>query len=216
MRCSPYVPACARALVLEAKLCCPPALSTQNYPHACANGIRRSATDVVPARWRVQATGTSQHRIWPQLRCYSGCAPSLCVLSHLTDTLRVSIACCLVGGAHFLFGLVDGTPLQNTPWQFVVPIGIIVLYGTGYSLLVSSLRAVGWHQPAQARIFVFAPSRVSIGRIGPMCQLRATALVMFPCVPLVISNPKQLGTAFGIIFSLQNTGLVPPHYAALR
>ena len=156
MRCSPYVPACARALVLEAKLCCPPALSTQNYPHACANGIRRSATDVVRVRWRVQATGTSQYRIWPQLRCYSGCAPSLCVLSHppdyLTDTLRVSIACCLVGGAHFLFGLVDGTPLQNTPWQFVVPIGIIVLYGTGYSLLVSSLRAVGWHQPAQARI----------------------------------------------------------------
>ncbi len=122
-----------------------------------------------------------------------------------------------MGGAHFLFGLVDGTPLQNTPWQFVVPIGIIVLYGTGYSLLVSSLRAVGWHQPAQARIFVFAPSRVMrIGRIGPMCQLRATALVMFPCVPLVISNPKQLGTAFGIIFSLQNTGLVPPHCAALR
>ena len=138
-------------------------------------------------------------------------------MSHLTDTLRVSIACCLVGGAHFLFATINGTPLQNTPWQFVVPIGIIVMYGTGYSLLVSSLSAVGTNPLKPGFRIRAEPSlSASIGRIGPNVQRRATALVMFPCVPLVITNPNQLGTAFGIIFSLQNTGLVPPHYAALR
>ena len=31
---------------------------------------------------------------------------------------------------------------------------------------------------------------------------------LFPCVPLIIQNDDQLGTAFGIIFTLQNAGLV--------
>jgi hypothetical protein len=110
-----------------------------------------------------------------------------------------------------------------------VPIAIIVLYGTGYSLLVSSLRAV-WRltacflSAAVGRVHRSQAGARTSDRCGrtradgsmreehktPSRRGRPTVLFSFPCVPLVITNPSQLGTAFGIIFALQNTGLVPP------
>eukprot|EP00736_Rhodelphis_marinus_P004259 Rmarinus@m.9089 len=80
----------------------------------------------------------------------------------------VCVSCLLVGLAHLLLGVLE--PDMVPSWMEVaLPVALVVLYGTGYSLFVSSL---------------------------------------YPCIPIILRDEKVLGSAFGVIFSLQNLGLI--------